>query len=54
MPSDLIDKENKMSLADGNMRFKFLDRHKTKYVFDEEDNHEVDTRENEKNNSQRV
>ena len=49
MSSHIIDKVNKMGLADGNVTLKFLDRHKMEYVFDEEDNYDVDTGEDKKN-----
>ena len=49
MPSHIIDKVNKMGLADSNLTLKFLYRHKAEYVFDEEDNYDIDKGEDKKN-----
>ena len=42
MPSHIFNKVNKMGFADSNLTIKFLARHKAEYVFDEDDNYDVD------------
>ena len=52
MPSHIIEKVNKMGIVDGNMALNFLDQWKTEYVFDEEGNLEVNSREDQMNNTE--